>query len=61
VRGRWCKYFSECANEIDGPKDGFYEELEHVVDQFPRYHMEIVFIEFSVKFGRGYPPSYNWK
>jgi hypothetical protein len=31
-------------------KDGFYEELQQVFDQFPRYHMEIL-IDFNAKVG----------
>jgi hypothetical protein len=33
-------------------KDSFYEELEQVFDQFPRYHMKILLGDFSVKVGR---------
>lgn len=42
-------------------KTDFYEELEHVVDHFPRYHMVILFVESSAKVGRGYPPIDNWE
>jgi hypothetical protein len=34
-------------------KDSFYEELEQVFDQFPRYHMKILLGDFNVKVGRG--------
>jgi hypothetical protein len=30
----------------------FYEELEHVFDKFPKYHMKILFGVFSAKVGR---------
>jgi hypothetical protein len=30
-------------NKIDDIKNRFYEELEHVFDKFPKYHMKIVF------------------
>jgi hypothetical protein len=33
-------------------KDSFYEELEEVFDQFPRYHMKIFIGDFSAKVGR---------
>jgi exonuclease III len=33
-------------------KDSFYEELEHVFDQFPKYHMKILLGDFNVKAGR---------
>jgi hypothetical protein len=29
-------------NKHDDTKDSFYEELKHVFNQFPKYHMEIV-------------------
>jgi hypothetical protein len=30
-------------------KDSFYEELEQVFDQFPRYHMKILMGDFNAK------------
>jgi hypothetical protein len=33
-------------------KDRFDEELEHVFDQFPRYHIKILLGDFSAKVGR---------
>jgi hypothetical protein len=33
----------------DDIKDSFYEELEQVVDQFPRYHMKILLRDFIAK------------
>jgi hypothetical protein len=36
----------------DDIKDSFYEELEQVFDQFPRYHMIILLGDFSAKVGR---------
>jgi hypothetical protein len=33
-------------------KDSFYEELEQVFDQFPRYHMKIFPGDFNAKVGR---------
>jgi endonuclease/exonuclease/phosphatase family metal-dependent hydrolase len=36
----------------DDIKDSFYEELEQVFDQFPRYHMNILLGDFNAKVGR---------
>jgi hypothetical protein len=36
----------------DDIKDSFYEELEQVFDQFPRYHMKILLRDFNAKVGR---------
>jgi hypothetical protein len=36
----------------DDIKDSFYEELEQVFDQFPRYHMKILQGDFNAKVGR---------
>jgi hypothetical protein len=36
----------------DDIKDSFYEGLEQVFDQFPRYHMKIVLGDFNAKVGR---------
>jgi hypothetical protein len=33
-------------------KDSFYEELEHVFDEFPKYLMKILLRDFSAKVGR---------
>jgi hypothetical protein len=35
-------------------KDNFYEELESVFDQFPKYHMKILLEYFNTKVGREY-------
>jgi hypothetical protein len=32
--------------------DSFYGELEGVFDQFPKYHMKILFGDFNAKVGR---------
>jgi len=29
-------------DKSDNIKDTFYEELEHILDQFPKYHMKIL-------------------
>ena len=36
----------------DESKESFYEELEQVSDQFPRYHMKILLGDFNAKVGR---------
>jgi hypothetical protein len=36
----------------DDIKDSFYEELEQVFDQFPRYHMKILLVDFNGKLGK---------
>jgi hypothetical protein len=33
-------------------KDSFYEELEHVVIKFPKYHMKILLGHINAKVGR---------
>jgi hypothetical protein len=39
-------------DEIDDVKESFYEELEHVFDTFPKYHMNILLLDLSIKVGR---------
>jgi hypothetical protein len=39
-------------DKIDDIKDRFYEELEHVLDKFPKYHMNILLRDFNAKVGR---------
>jgi len=36
----------------DEAKDSFYEELEQVFDQFPKYHMKVSLGDFNAKVGR---------
>jgi hypothetical protein len=33
-------------------RDSFYEELEHVFDKFPKYHMKILIGDFNARVGR---------
>jgi hypothetical protein len=40
------------VDKIDDIKDMFYEELEHVLDKFPMYHMKILLGDFNAKVGR---------
>jgi len=39
-------------DKTDDSKDSFYEELEQVFDQFPKYHMKILLGDFNAKVGR---------
>jgi hypothetical protein len=39
-------------NKCGDTKDSFYEELDGVFDQFPKYHMKILFGDFSAKVGK---------
>jgi hypothetical protein len=47
LRGRWCNIIvltvhAPTEDKIVDTKDGFYEELEHVFDKFPRYYENFV-------------------
>jgi hypothetical protein len=61
LKGRWCDIVQNvCApteDKDDVIKDSFYEELEQVFDQFPRYHMKIVVGDFIAKVGK----TSNWQ
>jgi hypothetical protein len=39
-------------DKCDDTKDTFYEELEGVFDQFPKYRMKILLGDFNAKVGR---------
>ena len=57
LRGRWCNIIvlnvhAPSEEKSDQSKDSFYEELEQVFDQFPRYHMKILLGDFNAKVGR---------
>jgi hypothetical protein len=46
MKGRWCditvlNVHAPTEDKDDVIKDSFYEELEQVFDQFPRYHTKI--------------------
>jgi hypothetical protein len=38
-------------DKCDDIKDSFYEELEGVFDQFPKYHTKILLGDFNAKVG----------
>jgi hypothetical protein len=57
LKGHWCDINVRnvhAPNEVkdDDIKDSFYEELEQVFDQFPRYHMKILLGYLSAKVGK---------
>jgi exonuclease III len=57
LRGCWCHIIvlnvhAPTEDKTDDLKDSFYEELEHVLDKFPKYHMEILLGDFNVKVDR---------
>jgi hypothetical protein len=58
LRGHWfyiivLNVLAPREDKIDDMKDSFDEELEHIFDMFPKYHMNILLGDFSVKVGRG--------
>jgi hypothetical protein len=57
LRGCWCHIIVlnvQAPTEVktDNVNDSFYEELERVFDNFPKYHMKILFGDFNTKVGR---------
>jgi hypothetical protein len=53
-RGRWCdiivlNLYAPVDNKSDDKEESFYEELEHVFDQFPMYNMKTVLGHFREK------------
>ena len=58
LRGRWCNIIvlnvhAPSEEKSDSSKDSFCEELEQVLDHFPKYHMKIILRDFNAKVGRG--------
>jgi hypothetical protein len=57
LRGHWCDIIilnvhAPVEDKSDVQKDRFYEELERVLDPFPKYHIKILLGDFSAKVGR---------
>jgi hypothetical protein len=57
LKGCWCDIIvlnvhSPTEDKDDDIKDSFYEGLEQVFDQFPRYHMKILLRDFNSKVRR---------
>jgi hypothetical protein len=54
LRGCWCdrillNLHAPTEDKIDDVKSSFCEELEHVFDEFPKYHMKILLGDFNAK------------
>jgi len=57
LRGRWrnisvVNVRAPSEEKSDEAKDSFYEELEQVFGQFPKYHMKMLLGDFTAKVGR---------
>jgi hypothetical protein len=57
LKGRWCDIIvlnvhAPTEDKDDDIKDSFYQDLEQVSDQFPKYHMKILLGDFNAKVGR---------
>jgi endonuclease/exonuclease/phosphatase family metal-dependent hydrolase len=56
LRGHWCNIVvlnmhAPTEEKSDKSKDSCYEELEHIFDHFPKYHMKILLGDFNIKVG----------
>jgi exonuclease III len=57
LRGLWChiivlNIYAPRENKTDDVKNSSYEELERVLDKFPKYNMKILLGDFNAKLGR---------
>jgi hypothetical protein len=57
LRDRWCDIIVlnvhvPTEDETDDMKDSVYEEVEHVFDKFPKYHLKVLLGDFNAKVGR---------
>ena len=53
LKGRWLHIVNVHApSEEKSGVDSFYEELEEVLDHFPKYYMKILQGDFNAKLGR---------
>jgi hypothetical protein len=57
LNGRWCDIIvmnehAPTEDKDNDIKDSFYEGLEQVFDQFPRYNMKRLLVDFKAKVGR---------
>jgi exonuclease III len=57
LRGCWCDIIglnvhALTEDKTDDMKDRFYEELQHVFNNFPKYHTKILLGDFNTKVGR---------
>ena len=46
--------YAPSEEESDDLKYSFYEELEQVFNNFPKYHIKILLGDFNAKLGREY-------
>jgi hypothetical protein len=58
LRGHWChivvlNVYAPTENKTDDVKDRLYEELEHVFDKLPKYHMKIQVGDFMCQSRKG--------
>jgi hypothetical protein len=53
LRGHWCDIIlnvhAPTEDKIDDMKDSFYEEVERVFDEFPKYHTKILLADFNAQ------------
>jgi hypothetical protein len=54
LRDRWfhvivLNVHAPTGDIIDDVKENFYEELEHILDTFPKYHVQMLLEDFNVK------------
>ena len=57
MRVRWCNIIvlnvhAPFEDKSGNSKDNFYEELEHVFEHIPTYHMKILLGDLNAKVGR---------
>jgi hypothetical protein len=57
LRDRWCDIIvlnvsTPKNDKSDDMNDRFYEELERVLNKFPKYRMKILLGDFNAKVGR---------
>jgi hypothetical protein len=57
TKGHWCdimvlKMHAPTEDKDEDIKDSFYEELEEIFDQFPRYNTKILLGDLNAKVGR---------
>jgi hypothetical protein len=60
LRGRWCdivvlNVHARTEDKTDHMRDSFYEELDCVLDKFPKYHMKILLGDFNANHVRWVP------
>jgi exonuclease III len=56
LRGHWCDIvlivYAPTEDKSNYMKNSFYEELEQVLDQFLKYHVNILLGDFNARVGR---------